>query len=839
MAVVSRNQYTKAVWTFPIMLGAALAAEPEPPRLVSGLQPAYPSGALADGRAAEVLLSLSLDESGAVVGVEVAQSAGAAFDAAAEQAARSFVFTPTTVDGAPVPVTVGYRVVFQPTRAPPVSAEGEVLEAGTRQPLAAFSITFRRGEQALSTETDAEGAFRVAGLDPGVWTLSSSAEGFRLDPVDLEVKPGRVAEARLFAVLDRPWADARDVDESVVVVGRRVTPEITERVLSAEQARYLPGTNGDVVRVVQNLPGVARPPLNIGQLIIRGTAPEDSRYYLDGAEIPLVFHFAGLSTVVNADAIGEIAFLPGNYGVRYGRTLGGAVDLRVDPTLPERSSGYASVDLFQATGFIEQKLGDRLALAVSGRRSYVDAVLTPVLSSLGSSTVQAPRYYDLQLRLYGRTRAGGSLETLFLVSDDRFAVIGEDADDEPETTIGLVTAFQKARLLWREDVGSRWRHEVSVIAGPQRQTFDLAPEGRALESAFTLGVRDELFRAPGDGPGWRLGVDLQVGEARFDYDVPGFGPRERARVLRFAPAAYLEPTFAIGAVDVVPGIRVDGLTLGGTYQSVTADPRLAVRAGRGATTVKASTGLYSQWPTPRQAVEQAALGPARSWQSALGVEQQLGPDVDVEVNGFANQLWDLVSGREDAFRFFSGPPPVGPLDVGPYANEGTGSILGVEGLLKVQTARTTAWVSATVSRSTRIDREGEDRALFEYDQPIVLTALASHQLPRRWRLGVRARYGSGNPYTPVVNRFQTFDQRGFAPVYGARDSARLPAFWQLDVRVDKDWVFKKWQLTAYLDLQNATNAQNVEVIGWTYDFAEEDPVTQIPVVPAFGVRGEW
>ena len=379
-----------------------------------------------------------------------------------------------------------------------------------------------------------------------------------------------------------------------------------------------------------------------------------------------------------------------------------------------------------------------------------------------------------------------------------------------------------------------------MILGPEAQTFGLAPSGRAEESSFTLGLREEVFRLPGAlGVGLRAGVDAQVGEARFDYDIPGFGNAERGRLLRVAPAAYVEPTLRVGPVDVIPGVRFDALTLGDVYAAWTFDPRLAIRAGRGSTTVKASTGLYSQWPTPRQAVEVPALEAAQAWQSAIGIEQRLGTDVSVEVNGYTNQLSGLVSGREDAFRFFSGPPPVGPLDTDPYANDGTGSILGVEALLKAQTERTLAWVSGTVGRSTRRDRPGEEVGLFTYDQPLVFTALVSHQLPRRWRIGARARYGSGNPYTPVVNRFQTFDQRGFAPVYGDLDSARLPPFWQLDLRVDKDWVFRTWQLTAYLDLQNATNAQNVEVIAWTYDFAEEDPITRIPVVPAFGVRGEW
>ena len=79
-----------------------------------------------------------------------------------------------------------------------------------------------------------------------------------------------------------------------------------------------------------------------------------------------------------------------------------------------------------------------------------------------------------------------------------------------------------------------------------------------------------------------------------------------------------------------------------------------------------------------------------------------------------------------------------------------------------------------------------------------------------WRLGARYRYGSGNPYTPVVNRIYDLSSREFVPVYGERDSARLPLLKSLDIKIDKDYVYDKWTLTAYLDIQNATYSRNVE-----------------------------
>ncbi|MEC7987086.1 MAG: energy transducer TonB, partial [Myxococcota bacterium] len=105
--------------------------------------------------------------------------------------------------------------------------------------------------------------------------------------------------------------------------------------------------------------------------------------------------------------------------------------------------------------------------------------------------------------------------------------------------------------------------------------------------------------------------------------------------------------------------------------------------------------------------------------------------------------------------------------------------------------------------------------------------------------GLRVRYGAGNPYTPIVNSIFDLNRREFIPVYGSYDSGRLPAFFSLDARIDKEYIFDRWVLTAYLDIQNLSNAANVEVMSWNYDYSEEDPIAGNPLFPAFGFKGEW
>ncbi|MEZ4315885.1 MAG: TonB-dependent receptor [Myxococcota bacterium] len=827
------------------MFWLGLAFAQQLPTFESGPAPLYPVAALDQGQSAVVLLRLSIDEQGAVELVQIEESAGPAFDAAARDAARAFRFAPgLDANGDPAPAEILWQLRFEPSLAPVVRIEGDVRTRGLVTPGAGFRVEAvgANGEVRYAT-ADARGHFRFAGLDDGPWVVRLAEPGYEALTAAVEVVPGKVGTVAFNPAETRPW-EVEEADEVVVVYEREAAVEVSERVLSTEDIYYLPGTGGDVVKAVQNLPGVGRPAFGIGQLLIRGTAPEDSAYYLDGARLPAVFHFAGFSTVLNGDILEEVALLSGNYSARYGRTLGGVVDLRVSDALPERSGGYVSVDLFQATGFVEQRIGDRTSLSVSGRRSYVDAVLTPVLSGLGSSAVRAPRYYDFQVRALHQSDQG-TVDAMFLLSDDAFRIVG-DADDADEVQIGLNDRFQKARIRWTHALGNGWKGDVTFLAGPETRSFAIAPDGGARETTTALNSRLELTRGYESTPfAWRTGLDLYTGGFDWKYDVASFGGRtvEEGFVWFTSPSPYVEPSVRVGVFELTGGLRLDPWVLDSGYAAFAVDPRFVGRVRPAANTVfEAAIGQFSQFPGPRQVIASQGgnpdLGPQRSIQASVGLEQRLGP-VDLEVTMFGSELSNLVSGREDAFRFFTGPPPVGPLDTGDYENDGRGRVVGVESLLKLRTDRTLAWLAATLSRSTRLKRPDGKEELFEYDQPLVVTALVSHQLPKRWRLGARARFGSGNPYTPVVNRTYDLDRREFLPVYGEVDSARLPPFFSLDVRIDKDFQFRRWQLTAYLDIQNATNRQNVDVIGWTDDYSEEDPIAGLPLVPAFGLKGAW
>jgi TonB family protein len=831
------------------------AVEPVPvftPVLRYAPSPIYPRSALDEGIGGSVLLEIDIDVDGSVFAVSVIESERADFAESARTNARSFVFEPLlNADGKAEPFRIQYRTIFEAATAAPVSVEGKVREAGPRTVIkGAEVLAVGPSNERILSSTDENGAFQLADLPPGTWRLVVSASGHVDEVFEIQVVDKKVSTLVAYLIRDELRAGTR-VDEEIVVTALAPRTEVTERKLTAEEVRYLPGTGGDVVKVVQNLPGVARGPLGTGNLRIRGTAPEDSLYFIDGGRIPIVFHFSGLTTVMSGDLLEEVVYLPGSYSVQYGRILGGLVDLRTKRDLPERSNGNLSVDLFQTALFVEQRLGDRDAITFAGRRSYADVVLNPILNK-GSLTVQAPRYYDGQLR-WSRKLDNGWNDVLVLMSDDRFRFLGQGKD---ETVLaGFATQFQKIRWLQSRKFANDVGLEASVVFGPEKKFFETDNTSEAYEKEMRLSARLQVAQplAPGRRVGWVVGTDPNFNHSSFLYDIARppertvsssrEAPIESGEFDIWQPSLFGEVSLRSGDVTVTPGVRADMQFVDSTTVS-SIDPRIrgawAVSDG---TVLKGGGGRHSQAPTSRQLSLASDGNPnlvaESSYQFSGGIEQIIVSWLTLDITGFYHHLDDLVVGREDRFSFYSGPPPAGPFDSEPYANDGTGRAFGAEMLASIEADNTSGLLSGTWSRSDRVKRPGADRTLFEYDQPLVINALISRKLPRRWRVGARIRYGSGNPYTPVANRIYNHDRREFIPVYGERDSGRLPPFFSVDLRIDKDYVFRKWTLTTYLDIQNATYSKNVESQGYSYDYGAEEPILSSPPVPAFGLRGEW
>jgi hypothetical protein len=172
-------------------------------------------------------------------------------------------------------------------------------------------------------------------------------------------------------------------------------------------------------------------------------------------------------------------------------------------------------------------------------------------------------------------------------------------------------------------------------------------------------------------------------------------------------------------------------------------------------------------------------------------------------------------------------------------NNGKGHVWGMELGLRHEFANNfTGWVAYTLSKAVRQDSGEEDR-LFDFDQTHILTLVGSYLLPRNWQVGGRFRLVSGNPRTPVVGAVYNASTNEYDPTFGPVNSDRNGAFHQLDIRIDKRWVYQGWMLNAYLDLQNVYNRANPEGLQYNFNFRQSKPQQGLPLISILGFRAEY
>jgi TonB family protein len=835
--------------------GAQPSADPrssapvKEPELVTFVPADYPKGANEKGLEADVDLVLTIDKEGRVESAEVLAPKGHGFDEAAIAAAKRFVFRPAEKDGRPVKSKIVYRYSFHFTPAPkaeqkpaPAAIRGRVEIAGTKTPLAGATVTLA-GDQgpSITRVTGTDGSFEAKDLAPGKYLVQVSATGFEPSSGVEELGVSEEVSLKLQLV---PVA----AEDEVVVRGVRPVREVTRRTVTRRELSRVPGTSGDALRALQNLPGVSRPPALSGELVVRGNADQTTPVFIDGLWVPNIYHFGGLSSVVPTEMLDEINFYPGNFSVKYGRALAGVVDAHLRETRNDgRYHGLLQIDLIDVRAMAEGPIPLASGWNFIGgfRRSHVDAWLVPLLDQEDTQIKGAPVYYDWQFLFDKRPTKSSYLRIGLLGFDDRIRLVDESSPSSgalSSTNASLgIGAIYKNHLSDKTDLDftlslARSHQSIAISSilvdteaygflGRGEITTKLAPNltlRAGLDSLMApYNVKGQLPEDPGGGED--VGPFVTVPTRTFDHTN-----------LFFLPAVYGELTVTPSKrSSLVSGVRVDYNHEG---RAIDVSPRMSARydvvSGSPRTTLKAGSGIFHQAPGLGEVVlseDATDLRSTRSWQNSLGVEQELGEHLELSVEGFYNALDDLI-GRDADER-----------GVLRYNNLGRGRVFGAEAMLRYRAdEHFFGWLSYTVSRSERTWGPGEKTQLFYLDQPHILTVLGSYSFGSGWEIGGRFRYVAGNLYTPCVGSLFNSTATSYVCVSGRPNSERLPPFHQFDVRVDKRWVFSSFTLGVYLDVINIYNRTNPDFIGYNFDYSKKRPETgSLPFVPSLGVRGEF
>ncbi len=836
----------------------AQAAPPAlvPPKLLTDPGSEYPDLARQEHfkESVDVSVVLDIDATGVVTNATVQQPVGHGFDEAAVAAAKKMTFAPAQKNGKPIPAKYPWKYHFDP----PVSQlVGKVLSAASDSPIANAEITVTGADGAAeTTTTDAQGAWTLPNLKFGSYQIAVKAERYAAATVEQSVEPGeevgntlRLQPSGKRVVLGAPPAAGPDGGppddiEEVTVRGQKPPREVVKRTLEKRELERIPGTNGDAIKSIQNLPGVARAPFGGGLLVVRGSNPQDTQVFVDGTAIPLVYHFGGLSSVVPTELIEKLDFYPGNFSAQYGRGMGGIVDVGVRNPKKDQIHGMAQVDFIDVRALVEGpifKTGWNFAIA--GRRSYFDLWLKPVLSATGAGVTVAPVYYDYQAMVQKDFDSRRSFRLMFFGSDDRLDLLIKSATaSNPSISggIGAHTGFWRIQGRYVDKLSPTTELRLVSAVGEDYVDFNLGSNFATIRQ-YPISGRLELAQKVAQGVTINGGLDMFF--APYDVDVrfpplpkpgqppagPGLSQPSVETVTSgstYQPAAYLEGELTpFKGTRIVPGVRLD-------YTQATKAWDLAPRVngrqdltkGFPRTTLKAAAGLFFQPPQPQETdpvFGQPGIVSNRAYQYDVGMEQEITRQIDVSLDGWYKQLDQLV--------------------VNGQLNQGRGRAYGLELLARYKPdEHFFGWIAYTLSRSERQDAPGLLEHLAQYDQTHILTVLGSYRLGRGWEFGARFRLVSGDLYTPQAYGF--FDENSGSnlplttyPTY----TSRLPVFQQLDLRVDKTWKFRHWSIASYLDIQNVYNQGNIEGISYNYNYTKSVYAQGLPFLPSLGGRVEF
>ena len=811
--------------------------------------PEYPARLLFRGVEADVPCDLEIDAQGTVTTAECVADQDIGFTRPARDAMRGARFRPARIAGKPAASRLHYLYQYAISRerveGHAVSFEvagevsGQIMEAGKRFSIAGADIVAQGLSVAVSA--DGKGNFRIQ-LPKGRHVLVVNAPDFVRAQLEVSVgDPPQTLYMRRSVVSDL----------SLVVPGERETHAApSKETVQHEELRNVPGTQGDPVRVIENLPGLARVPFAGGQLIVRGAPAQDTGAYIDGQRIPILYHLLNGPSVLGEEMVDRIDLYPGGAGVFYGRSLSAVVAVSSRKGDPERWHGSLATDLQKTALFASGPLGGSTQIALGARRSYVNPFLQ--LFADKNRQLTLPVYWDYQAR--ADTRLGKDRFALTIFgSNDSFEQLGGGRGSVP-LALGKRIGFHRARLAWER----RLSEDVILTVAPMIG-FDLSDSSTSgagpgvfarpqaqRERTLSGGARAELAWRAGDRAEVRAGLDVLFDRTRYDLDalydlqLRGVGA-PNAEEVRLSGVRvlgsfgeYLETELTFGRLRITPGLRFEQMHWQGHTYGV-ADPRLWARFTLDdATSLYAYGGLYHQAPTAEQVspvIGNPGLLPEVAEQYGLGVERRLSALWSLKVEGYLNRRRSLVFPAE------ARALPDGTYDNPLQLNSGIGRSVGLEVLVRRQfTERLYGWLAYTLSRSRVLPRPGELWVPTLLDQPHILTLLLGFRPSPYVEFSTRIRLASGNPIAAADGATFNADSGNYNPALQPFGTVRLPTFLQVDFEVNNIWVGDYGRLQLYVDFQNLLDRANAEELLYDYRYGRSDYVTGVPFMASVGAQ---
>jgi hypothetical protein len=738
-------------------------------------------------------------------------------------------------------------------RLPPGSASrivGRVVDARTRAGIG--SVAVRLDDGAGEVTTAADGSFVFVEVPEGDHRLVAVLAGFAPSPpVTVTVEAGADATIELEYALGVTTEVRGSAGEPPASPAR---PSLGSADLTGMQVAAAVGGLDDVARVMQLRPGVTPSQDDRNDMLVRGGGAYETTVLMDGFELPTGSHFAwpgaaggGLSLIPSA-LIRRVSLDVSGFSVAHGERASAVMDVDLKSGARDRVRGRVDMSAGGVLGLAQ----GRLPSPAREPGSWLGAVRRSILQiafSRGESTA-VPSYTEAMGNVDVPLSTVHRLHALVVGTTD-----GLDVDWEPtgQTTI---TGTQDLALVGLR-LDSAWSSRTHTALSVSWSSYaSRLAEDRDTTTSFVnrshehfARARAEVRRGLGRGLSLRAGaaarwsdVDfyLQDGAYRNEWNI--VVPAVKATwVDRFSDAAgYAEGAWEAGPVELGAGVRADWFGLTSRWHA-SPRARLGFRPS-------SRWRLTTSWGEYRQEIPSIwlasnaanrSLVPILCVQTTAGVEGALWGGAWVTAEGFWKRYtgYPIDPAVPSRVLISAGADFESPL-VGKLVPSGQ---VHADGLDTSFTQR--FGQSATLSlaySSWDVTQYNLEQKWIPADYDIRHQArlwLAWHR-SKSWTASALWRYASGRPYTP-------YDAAASIKAGAGRydrtktNAERYPAYHRLDLRVERLWALRRSAFTAFVEIDNVYNRDNVYIYEWSRSLKQPQAILQWGITPVAGIRVDF
>ncbi|MFK1745342.1 TonB-dependent receptor domain-containing protein [Bacteroides fragilis] len=718
--------------------------------------------------------------------------------------------------------------------------KGTVIDKASRQPLEFINVlVLGLGRGGV---TDAEGHFNIGEVPPGIYRLQASAVGYKTI-----LTPEYIVSTKDLTIQIETEENLTELEGVTVTASPfRRDPEspVGLRIIGLQEIEKSPGANRDISRIVQSYPGVAFSPAGYrNDLIVRGGSPSENRFYLDGVEIPNINHFStqgasgGPVGIINADLIREVNFYTGAFPTDRGNAMSSVLDFKLRDGDMERNSLKATLGASEVSLASNGHIGKKTSYLVSVRQSYLQFLF----DMLGLPFL--PTFTDAQFKLKTRFNANNELTILGLGGIDNMKLNTKLDGEKAEYILSYLPKIQQETFT----LGAVYRHYAGIhvqsvvvshsylnnrntkyLNNDESSTDNLSLKLRSVEQETKFRIENTSTFG-----NWKINFGANLDYSQYTNTTFQRVYIDEGRTFDYHTYLGMWRWGIFGTINYATtderftaslGVRTDANNFSSGMKGMgdQLSPRLSLsyRLTDGLY-LSGNAGLYYQLPPytglgfkdNNGAWVNKYLRYMSVSQESLGLSWHPGNTFELSAEGFYKQYDKIPFSIADGIPLACKGNDYGVIGNEALSSTAQGRAYGIEILMKWLIAKKLNLASSfTLFKSEYRNNKQSEYIASAWDNRYIFNMSGTYNFPHNWSLGMKISCIGGAPYTPYdvekSSLVTAWNAQG-RPYYDYTkyNTGRLPAFGQLDVRVDKTFYLKRCMLGFYIDLQNVTNSK--------------------------------